>query len=221
MPNGVVVTHVDKAVIAARSAQSVLPLDWRVRAADASETWQEHADFELAVAPGLIHAQGIGGFRQAIVAPDGLVDTRPDRPGSTNQPSPATREARPEASVEVRVPGGMSAGTALSVFDMPQPERAHERQTLLTQFPQDGPTAVADNDTLRFTYHFRSWQGQPTAMISLHFHDSGRKLKVEAPDRAVFAALLANCDALPGILKIVDDEPHSRRRKGRQREHGE
>jgi hypothetical protein len=187
---------------------------------EGTDVQQERSDFELALAPGLIHVPGIGELSQAA-APAGLAETGPDRTGSTSQHLSAAGEAGPDASVEARVPGGVSAGATAYVFDTPQPERTHERQTVLTQFSQDGPTVVGEGDVLRFTYHFRSWQGQPAAMISLNFNDSGRKLRVEAPDRAVYAALLANSDALPGILKIVDDEPHERGREGRQWEHGE
>lgn len=131
------------------------------------------------------------------------------------------RDARAEAVVEERPSGSVPVGTTVSRFDMTQVESAHERQTVLTQFPQEGPVPAKDADTLRLTYHFRSWQGQPAAVVSFNLHEAGRRLRVEAPDRGVYTALLANRDALAGTVRIVDGEPHSRGRDGRRPEDGE
>jgi hypothetical protein len=117
---------------------------------------------------------------------------------------------------ELHALGGPSMSLGTQAFDMFQPERAQERQTVLTQSSQERAATLMDSDTLRFTYHFRSWQGQPGVVVSLNLHEQGRKLRVEAPDRAVFAALLANRDAFPGVLKIADNEPGSSGREGRE-----
>ena len=185
---------------------------------------QEQPDIECASAAGLIPVPG-SGLPSTAGAQDGVCSTGGDGPGPTDLRAPSDSKAGVEAYaddvVEVRASLSALAGTTPDRFEVRTLESPHERQTVLTQFSHDGPDGAADGDTLRFTYQFRSWQGQPAAMVSLNFHDPGRKLRVEAPDRAVYSALLANRDALAGTLKVVDDGPDSRGRDRGQREPGE
>jgi hypothetical protein len=117
--------------------------------------------------------------------------------------------------------GSVPVGTMASQFDMTPLESTRERHTVLTQLPQESLVPAKDADTLRLTYPFRSWQGQPVAMVSFNFHEAGRRLRVEAPDRGVYAALLANRSALPGTVRIVDGDRHSHGHDGRRPEEGE
>jgi hypothetical protein len=205
---------------------------------------QVEPDNALVAGPAGIHAPGSSEVMSlatvsdhvAATAPAGTAKAEPagaiDYPSQTQTQTQTQTQAQADASIESRdtraqgtiedgLSGGVSAGTTASRFEMTQVEPAHERQTVLTQFPQEGSVSAKDADTLRLTYHFRSWQGQPVAMVSFNLHEAGRRLRVEAPDRGVYAALLTHRDGLSGTVRIVDGEPHSRERDGRRPEEGE
>ena len=184
---------------------------------------REHADSECAPALGLMcmRAKALEptAVEQGSIGPILADAALPDQHGPA--PVEAPVEAHTDDALEVRAAFGLSAGTSADRFGARQLENVPERQTVLTQCSSEAPASSGDKDTLRFTYHFRSWQGQPAATVSMSFHDAGRKLRVEASDRTVYSALLANRDALGGSLKIVDDGPDSQGRGRGQRERDE
>jgi hypothetical protein len=198
---------------------------------------QEQRDVEcIVVAAGLMPALG-NQVPPTTAMHDGTsvpAADRSDPAGPRSEPaSPrgaegidAGSEVHAEDAADFRASPSVSPGVGPARPGKVEAERAHEdapeRQTVLTQLSHEGPTAASDGDTLRFTYQFRSWQGQPFAQISLNFNDSSRKLnKVSTSDGAVFSALLANRDGLAGTVKIVDYGPDSRGRQRDQREQGE
>jgi hypothetical protein len=100
---------------------------------------------------------------------------------------------------------GSMAALSEAPWRGPSPDRLSETVALPVTLSPREPTASTEPDTLRFTYQFQSWCGQPAATVLLGQSAQGRRLQIHAPDAAVFTALVAGREAIGGIVHLNDE----------------
>ncbi|MEJ0004481.1 MAG: hypothetical protein WDN30_14715 [Pararobbsia sp.] len=119
-----------------------------------------------------------------------------------------------DEAVDFRTQGGFLTSSHGLAADSAPLEKSHEAPLPSVILSQHGQADCGDPDTMRFTYQFQSWQGQPVAVVTLGQWERGRRLQVEASDPAMFRALVGHRDALAGVVHVHDGERHSRSEDG-------